>query len=69
MIPDPAGGHSTETGELLQSAYALVENVRTVAAIVGLGFLLVMGGAYLERWLLKQRLQVLDGEVLDGDRR
>ena len=60
----------THTEQLLEPATDALATARDVVALAMVAALLVIGGAKLERLLLKRRLQVLDGEgdeVADGD--
>lgn len=63
MIPEPPEGYPSEVAGLLRPLEEVVEGVRLVAGVAALALLLVLGGALLERQLLKRRLQVVHLET------
>lgn len=60
----------THTADLLQPVVEALDRARAVLALASVVVILVVGGAQLERWLMKRKLSVIDGEkqAADGDR-
>lgn len=50
----------THTARLLGPAHQAIEGARMALLLVSLGIVLVLGGAKLERYLIKRQLQVVD---------
>jgi hypothetical protein len=57
----------THTAELLEPVQTAVEVTRAALLFVSFAVILVIGGAQLERFLMKRKLSVLDGVSEEGN--